>query len=388
MQYDHTTVKSLQHSTIIILGVVTLLLVISSLSIYSASAVFALEAYKHGAYFLYKQLTGIVIGLLVSIVLQSIPYEIIIRAVPIGYISACLLTAATLIPQMSRRIHGSSRWLKVGITFQPSELLTIMAVLVMAYVLAHSVHTRNLFLKGYLPIFLVLIPAALILLAQPDFGMTVTLLLTAAIMLFIADARMKHLMITLCGAMPLGIVLVLMHPYRIQRILTFLNPWKDPSGSGFQVVQSLIAIGSGGWLGRGWGHSHQKFFYLPMQHTDFIFSIIAEELGFLGSTIIIVLFLLFIRHGLRIATLLRDPFCKYATAGFVTIISLHALMNIAVTLGIIPTKGVGLPFVSYGNTSLVCHLLMIAYIVRFVRHERHSSIHESGHLHVTPYKVH
>ena len=226
------------------------------------------------------------------------------------------------------------------------------------------------FTRSYISFLCILGITSLILLKQPDFGLTVTLALTGFILLFIAHFKGKHLLITLGALLPVAIALILLKPYRLQRILTFLDPWSDPQGAGFQIIQSLIAIGSGGWFGLGISHSKQKFFYLPMQHTDFIFSIIAEETGFVGSLCIVSLYVLITYYGIRIAWYLTDPFARFTVLGFVIMTSLQALINLAVTTGLVPTKGIGLPFVSYGNTGLVCNLMMIGLIMNLVHENR------------------
>jgi cell division protein FtsW len=167
--------------------------------------------------------------------------------------------------------------------------------------------------------------------------------------------------------LPIAVSLMLLKPYRLKRILVFLNPWDDPLGSGFQIIQSLIAVGSGSFWGLGVGNSRQKFFYLPMQHTDFIFSVIAEETGFLGTFTIISLYIVLLYFGLRIAWRIQNRFASLVIAGFSMVTSLQALINIAVTTGLVPTKGIGLPFISYGNTSLVCNLLMVGIVINLAR---------------------
>ena len=177
----------------------------------------------------------------------------------------------------------------------------------------------------------------------------------------------KHLLGTLAALLPIALGLIAMHPYRIRRILTFLNPWADPQGAGFQIIQSFIAIGSGGLWGLGIGQSKQKFFYLPMQHTDFIFSIIAEEVGLIGALCIVTCFMVILYTGLRMALLQTDLFARYTIAGFVILISLQALINLAVATGLLPTKGIGLPFISYGNSSLVSTLAMVGFILSILK---------------------
>jgi cell division protein FtsW len=264
-------------------------------------------------------------------------------------------------------IHGSSRWLSIaGFSFQPSEILKISLLFYVARFLEKKSAKGNITIKELIPFaFLIGIMCAA-LLKQPDFGMTITLLITTIMLFFVAHANLKHVFITILGLAMSATVLILMRPYRLQRIITFLDPWQDPKGSGFQIIQSLIAIGSGHWFGTGIAHSRQKFFYLPMQHTDFIFSIIAEETGLIGSLFLLTLFALFLYFGLKIAHQLHDTFSTLVMLGFMILVNLQIIMNLCVATGLAPTKGVGLPFISYGNTSFVCYLFMIGIIINMV----------------------
>jgi cell division protein FtsW len=355
----------------IFLGCIAALIVIGLIFIYSSSSVYALEHCDSAHYFVKKQLLGLLVGLIGLIIARIAPLNLIRTYAPLLFLGALAVTALTLLPFLVRHIHGSSRWLSIGgFAFQPSELLKIGLLLYMAYFLAKRVNNTGSFAHSYLPFLCILGLSSVLLLKQPDFGMTVTLVLTAFTLLFIAHFKNKHLLFTLAMIIPIGIALVLFKPYRLQRILTFLDPWSDPQGAGFQIIQSLIAIGSGSVTGLGIAHSKQKFFYLPMQHTDFIFSIIAEETGFIGSCLLIALFIAFAYYGMRIALSLHDPFALFATLGFVIVTTLQALINLAVATGLVPTKGIGLPFVSYGNTSLVCNLMMVGLIVAMVYEDR------------------
>ena len=172
------------------------------------------------------------------------------------------------------------------------------------------------------------------------------------------------------AAIPFLFGLIILRPYRLKRILAFLNPWQDPQGAGFQIIQSLIAIGSGGLCGVGIGHSKQKFFYLPMQHTDFIFAIIAEETGFIGCSIIIILYLLLLYIGFKIAWQLANRFCSFTVLGFSLLIHLQTMINLFVVLGLVPTKGIGLPFISAGNSALIVHLSMLGIILGMIKHQK------------------
>lgn len=272
-------------------------------------------------------------------IVAIMPINLIKKLVPFIFFGALILTALTLFPSLSQQIHGSRRWLSIaGLTFQPSEILKYSLLVYVAYLLDKKSYQRLSFFYSYLPLLLILGISALILLKQPDFGLTVALFVTVFILLFIAKFRTKYLFLTLLVAIPTGIALIFFKKYRLKRILTFLNPWDDPKGAGFQVIQSLIAIGSGGLTGIGISNSKQKFFYLPMQHTDFIFSIIAEETGFIGSAILISLFVLFLFFGLRIAWKFKDNFYVFTTLGFVILTSLQALINLSVAIGIFPDR--------------------------------------------------
>ena len=359
--------KKLKTDLSFFLGIVCILLVIGLVFIYSASSVFAVEKLGTAHYFFRKQIIGLIIGLGAALAIQCIPLSFIKKSSPVFLLVSLVLTALTVTSSLGHHIHGSARWLSlVFISFQPSELLKISLILYIAYFLSRKEKNNSTLVHGFLPLVIILTITSVILLKQPDFGLTITLVTTIFLLLFIANLYLKYLGITLLVTIPIAIVLILAKAYRLKRVLTFLNPWSDAQGAGFQIIQSLIAIGSGGFFGVGIGQSKQKFFYLPMQHTDFIFSIIAEETGFLGASLVIMLFLLFLYFGLRICFALTDRFSLFASLGFILVISLQAFINICVTTGLAPTKGIGLPFISYGNTALVCQLVMIGLMVLFV----------------------
>ncbi len=356
-----TTKKQLTFDVQIFLLSIAAIITIGLVFIYSASSVYALEKLGSSSYYVKKQLWGLLIGISGLIVARALPLPFIKKASPYLFIGSFGLTILTLIPGFGVHIHGSSRWLNLaGIVFQPSELLKVTFLVYLAYLLEKKEQTNK---TSFLPILAILGVICLVLLRQPDFGLTVTLAITTFAVLFIANMSMRYLLFALAGLLPIALALILYKPYRLHRILTFLNPWADPQGAGFQIIQSLIAIGSGSWFGLGITHSQQKFFYLPMQHTDFIFSIIAEETGFFGVLVLIALFVLFLYFGLRIAWQLRDIFSLFVTLGFVILTSLQAIINIAVASGLAPTKGIGLPFISYGNTSLIANLCMVGLIM-------------------------
>lgn len=354
----------------IFLGVVAFLVIIGLIFIYSSSSVFALEKFGSAQYFVKKQLLGLLLGLGSFFIFSAIPVKYLQKLAPLFFFGALALTTLTLIPQLNVKIHGSSRWLALPfLTFQPSELLKVAFIPYIAYFLEKKKFKLSSFRQGYLPFLVIIGTTAGLLLAQPDFGQALTVSVTALLMFFIIHTNMRYMIYTLIPLIPLTGLLIVLKPYRFQRILTFLDPWKDPQGAGFQIIQSLIAIGSGNITGVGIAQSRQKFFYLPMQHTDFIFSIIAEETGFIGASIIIGLYMLFLYLGVQLAWHIRNIFCMLTIIGFVILISLQAIINIFVTTGLVPTKGIGLPFISYGNSALIAHLCMIGIIAACSRED-------------------
>jgi cell division protein FtsW len=353
------------------LGIVVALNVLGLIFIYSSSSIFALEKCGSAHYFLKKQFFFLIPSVLGFFAFALVPLEKLKRATPWLFLMSLFLTALTFVPFLASRCHGSNRWLNLGfIGFQPSELLKLFLFMYMGYFLEKKQNRIKSFLYTYLPFLAILGVSFIILLKQPDFGSVVTIFSTSLILFFVAECKMTYLLITALASCPLVVYLIVAKSYRLNRILIFLNPWSDPQGKGFQIIQSLIAIGSGQMWGLGVSNSKQKFFYLPMQHTDFIFPIIAEEVGFVGSMLLIGLYLLFCFLGMRIALGLQAPFSFFTTLGFVVFITLQTLINLMVTAGLLPTKGLGLPFISYGGTALVCLWCMIGFVVNAVRSER------------------
>ncbi len=363
--------KQLQTDLRIFVGVVIALLLLGLVFIYSASSVFALEKCGSAHYFIKKQFVGLILGVCALLCMRFTPLWLIKHMSSVAFIATLGLTALTLVPALSPSIHGSHRWLNLGFfSFQPSELLKITFIIFMASYIAKRKQRSRSAAVNYFPFLALLGIACLLLLKQPDFGMTVTIALTVFLVFFIMQINTKLLLWAVGLSIPLGLALIYLRSYRWKRIVTFFNPWSDPQGAGFQLIQSLIAIGSGSWWGVGIANSRQKFFYLPMQHTDFIFAIIAEETGFIGALFLIFLYVLFLYVGIRIAWRLHDLFSVIVTLGFVIMTSLQATINIAVTTGLLPTKGIGLPFVSYGNSSLICSLAMVGLIMNCVADSR------------------
>lgn len=350
-----------------LLSALTLTL-IGLIFIYSSSSIFAMEKFGSAGYFLKKQLFYLGIALCCFFVFATVPINFWKKNAPLFFLGAIFLTTLTFVPHLGLKCHGSNRWLSIfGFSFQPSEFLKLFLFIYLGFFLEKKQLVSGSFFNSYLPFLTILGITSAVLLKQPDFGSVVTLFATAVILLFIAEFNMIYLLITVVATIPAIAYLIFTKSYRLNRILIFLNPWSDPQGKGFQIIQSLIAIGSGSFWGLGISNSKQKFFYLPMQHTDFIFSILAEETGFIGCTILILLYFSLCYWGFKLALQIERPFEFFTTLGFIIFISLQAVINLMVTSGLLPTKGLGLPFVSYGGTALISLFCMLGLITNFAR---------------------
>jgi cell division protein FtsW len=285
------------------------------------------------------------------------------RAGPLFLVSLLLLLVVYL-PGVGRKVLGASRWIELGIlSFQPSELIKFTMVVFLAAWLAARRDKLGDFWRGFLPPVLLVAAIFALIVKQPDLGTALTIALTSLVMLFTAGADLRQ--IGGIGALGLlGVAVIsITSPYRLRRLMSYLDPWQDPQGSGFQIIQSLLAVGSGGLLGLGLGASRQKYFYLPQQFTDFIFAILCEELGFIGGAVVVGLFCLLAYRGLMIALATADPFKNLLAVGLVTWLTLQALMNIMVVIGLIPTTGIPLPFISYGGTATIINLFAAGVVL-------------------------
>jgi len=362
--------QKLKHDLSIFLLISMTFMILGLIFVYSSSSYYALETLNKPLYFVKKQCLGVLIGLIAGFLAYALPLRLFKEISFFGLLAATILTALPLINALSHKMHGSHRWLNIkGFIFQPSELLKVALVIYLASLLSRKKIVDNTTHHTALPLLLIMAVIGIILLKQPDFGCFATLFATTLIMLFIANLPIRYFLGTIAIAAPMAFLLVYMQPYRWQRIITYLNPWQDPQGTGFQIIQSLIAIGSGGLWGTGIAQSQQKYFYLPMQHTDFIFAIMAEEIGFIGSLFFITLCILFLWYGFQLSWNMNNSFSIFLIQSITTIISLQFIINLLVSTGLAPTKGIGLPFISYGNTALVCNMFMIGLIANAVQSE-------------------
>jgi cell division protein FtsW len=278
------------------------------------------------------------------------------------------LLVLVLIPGVGREVSGARRWFRFGVlSFQPSEFANIAMIIYVADFISRKTNAIRTLRWGLLPIMAVMGALSLLVLMQPDLGTTVALASVVFIMLYVSGVRLTYFATILAASVPALYLLIFSVPYRRARIMAFLNPWADPKGSGFQIIQSQIALGSGGIFGTGLGHSKQKLFYLPAAHTDFIFSIIGEELGLLGTAGVIILFALFIRLSLKVVKHAPDRFGYFLALGLVAMLSLKAMVNIGVSVGIFPTKGLPLPFISYGGSSFIFDMVSVGLLLNIAR---------------------
>jgi cell division protein FtsW len=362
---DQAPAKMADKSPDFVLLIITLILVTAgTVMVYSSSSILAMERYKDGQYFLKKQAFFVCIGVAVMLFLSRIHYSKLKQvAYPAVAVSAVLL-ALVLVPHIGIRAGGATRWLKMGFfSFQVTEMVKIVVVLFLAHYLTRKAGQLKDFKRGILvPLVTVVFLVCLILL-EPDFGTAVIIMITMMFMLYLAGSRVVHLAGLASLFLPIGLWLIMHKSYRMERLMTFLDPWKDPGKSGFQIIQSLLSFGSGGSFGVGIGDGMQKLFYLPEPHTDFILAIIAEESGFFGVALVIVLFTLLILRGFWISFKSTDRFGTYLAAGLTMVLALEAFINIAGVMGLVPLKGLALPFLSYGGTSLIMSLVAIGVLL-------------------------
>lgn len=348
-----------------IFGAAILIVIVGLVMIYSASAMIASQ--KVGAdnpyFFLIRQAAWLVAGCLVMLLIMHLDLRVLKDPRVIYTLLGAVLTALVLV-LFQAPINGTHRWFVLPFfQFQPSEFMKPVLVLFLASYLAQKEERINELSSTLVPLVSVLALVAGLILLQPDFGTTATILFVAAALIFVAGLSVTRIAIFSALVVPAGIAILLSAEYRRDRLLTFLNPEADPLGKGFQAMQSLIAIGTGGLKGLGVGNGRQKLFFLPEPHTDFIFSIIGEELGFIGASLLLVAFGFLVWRGLRVAYRTDDRFSFYAALGLSLMIGVQALVNVSVALCLLPTKGLPLPLVSYGGSSLLASLIAVGLLL-------------------------
>jgi cell division protein FtsW len=339
------------------------LLVIGTVMVFSSSSIIGADRYGNSAYFLKRHLIYLTMGLSVMGVL----FFINIRGLRKLAIPGLILSAATLtltaLTSLGTSAKHAVRWLSLGgFTVQPSEFAKPLIILYIAAYLSKRGDKVQDFRKGLLPLLLTLGTVLLLILRQPDFGTCVVIAATTIAMLFVSRTKPWHLAALVLSGMVGGYALIQAAAYRRNRLLAFLDPWKDPQGSGFQIIQSFVAFQRGGFSGQGLGDGVQKLLYLPEAHTDFIFSVIAEELGFIGSSFVIFLFACLVVRGMQLALRIREPFAYQLSFGLTVLIGVQAFLNMAVVMGAVPTKGLTLPFISYGGSSLISMMASVGIL--------------------------
>jgi len=349
--------------TVIVLVIIGLIAVYSSTSV--LASVKAKYADRGGMIYLQKQLFTLIIGSFLMVIFMFLSTEKLKKLVfPMLIISFIMLLL--VFSPLGVSAGGARRWLRLWPSvFQPSELVKLAMVFFLAWYMSRSDYDRESFRQFIIPIGLLGI-FQVIFLKQPDFGAAMTLGIITLSMLFIGGVSLRFLGIISLVAIPV-IIYLAKEPYRWKRIVSFLDPWSDPQGSGFQLVQSLIALGSGGLIGQGLGEGKQKLAFLPEIHTDFIFAHIGEEMGFIGVCVVVILFFLICMRGLSIARKQSELFYYFLASGITIMISIQALINFAVVTGLAPTKGLPLPFISYGGSSLVVNLIAVGILLNLSR---------------------
>lgn len=348
-----------------VLMMATLVLVtFGTAMIYSSSSILAAQKFGDGYYFLKKQLFFVMVGLVGMLTMSRIPYEKLRKVAYPGILVSFFLLCIILIPHVGVKVGGARRWLRLGfLSFQVTEGVKILFIIFLAYYLSK----RNQYITQFKEALLIpLVIAGLmigLIMLQPDFGTAVIIASVLMSMFYLAGSRGLHISALIACLIPIGAVLIMTKGYRMVRMMSFLDPWKDPQNTGFQIIQSFLSFGSGGTFGVGLGDGMQKLFYLPEPHTDFILSVIAEESGFIGVFIVLMFFLLLVLRGFMISFKAPDLFGTLLAGGLTTLIALEAFINIAAVTALIPTKGLALPFMSYGGSSLIMSMTAIGILL-------------------------
>ncbi len=344
---------------IIVMGLVGFGLIM----IYSASGIIALKNYGDSFYFLKKQIIWTVIATAAMLLISKVDINIWKRLpLPLMGISSLLLLLI-LIPGIGSEINHARRWFRFGpLSFQPSEIAKLSVIIYLSTYLAKKDEMIRDFLDGFIPPLILVGIMFLLVISEPDLGTALVIGMGSAAMLFIGGARMSHILGLFASFLPVALALVLNIGYRRNRITAFLNPWEYSSTVGYQIVQSFLSFGKGGIFGTGIGEGRQKLFFLPEAHTDFIFAVVGEELGFVGSVSVIILFVFFLWRCFKIIRSHWGSFEGYLSAGISIFIGIQILINLCVVTGLFPTKGIALPFLSFGGTSLLTNMIMVGIL--------------------------
>lgn len=347
------------------------LLSIGVIMVYSASAAWAEYRFEDSFFFLKRQLFFAVVGVTLMIFIMRVEYWTWRTYAKLILLVCFFLLVLVLVPGVGLVRGGARSWLGVGaFSIQPSEFMKMGMAIFLARYLSENQKKIVSFKKGLVPNLALVMSAFALIMLQPDLGTGAVMVGTCVVMIFVSGARISHFVWLGVAGLAGFVGLIASAPYRIQRITSFLDPWSDPLGSGFQIIQSLYAIGPGGLMGLGFGDSRQKYFYLPEPQTDFIFAILSEELGFIGGCVILFLFGILLWRGVRAALAAPDLYGSLLAAGIVTMIAIQVMINIGVVSGLMPVTGITLPLLSYGGSSLTLMLVSIGILLNISRHAK------------------
>ncbi len=350
---------------------VTSLVAIGLVMIFSASSAQAYADHRDTAYYVKHQAIYLVIGLICAYGAYRIDYRKLRAFAPYALLLCIVGLLTVFVPHVGMTVAGARRWIGAGaFSLQPSEFAKLGLVIYLAAALSSRGDRITSLTRGLAPLCVPVFLTAMLVLIEPDIGTSSLLVFTAFAMFFAAGARIEHLLMVIAVTLPPAAIAIMSSPYKRARIFAFLHPWKDPQNTGFHIVQSLLALGSGGLFGVGLGESRAKFFYLPEQYTDFIFSVLGEELGLIGTATVLILFGTLAYRAIRIAIVAPDRFGFFLAAGCAAMIVIQAFINIAVVTSSWPVTGVPLPFISFGGSSLIVSLIAVALIINVGRHRR------------------
>jgi cell division protein FtsW len=350
---------------------VAVLVSIGLVMVFSASSATAYAQHGDIAYYVKRQLLWLGAGLIVAYPIYRLDLGYVKRAAPYLLLAAVIGLCLVFVPHLGVGVNGGRRWIGVGaVTFEPSEFAKLALIVYLSAMLSARTSKITSLVGGIFPLCIPVVILAVLVLKEPDMGTASLFVFVALTLFFVAGARLIHLIAIAFATVPFAAVTILASPYRRSRIFAFLNPWKDPQNTGFHIVQSLLALGSGGIFGVGLGASRAKFFYLPEQYTDFIFSVLGEELGLVGGLAVIALFVTFAYRSVRIALTAPDRFGFFLATGCAAMIVIQAFVNIGVVTSSWPVTGVPLPFISFGGSSLIVNLVAVALIANVGRARR------------------
>ncbi len=351
-----------------VLVVTYLLTLIGLIIMFSASGVMAETRYGDSTFFLKRQSLWLLLGLMALHWVAQRDYNMWKTLAPYGLVLTFVLLILVLIPFLGTQVNGARRWLRVaGFSIQPGEIAKLSIVLYLASFLVRKEQALVFFSRGVLAPMAVVGTFAGLLLLEPDMGTAVVLTLLLFGLLFLGGTRIPHLLVMAVCLLAVAYALIMQSDYRRRRLLNFLDPWQDPTDAGFQLTQSFVALGNGGLFGVGLGEGRQKLFFLPEAHADFVLALVGEELGFLGTGLLIGLFAVLIVKGFKIAGRAPDAFGRHLAGGVTLLVGIQVLINMSVVSGLLPTKGLTLPFVSYGGSSLIVSLVAIGILLSISR---------------------